>query len=161
MVTVSVTLNGRDPERRLTLALSAFRTDTDISQRKGSGRERELQQWQPSTDVSPGSALNQGDEDTFGPGTTRGPWDQFAANEKLFGVKTQFDENLYTTKLDRSAADFKEREREAQRIANEIIGVRLALRRTVQLFTVSVGRLERITRISPKRGTSTTSTTAV
>ena len=58
---------------------------------------------------------------------SRGPWDQFAANEKLFGVKTQFDESLYTTKLDRSAADFKEREREAQRIANEIIGVRSPL----------------------------------
>jgi PAB1-binding protein PBP1 len=100
----------------------AFRTDTDISQKKGAVRERELQQWQPSTDVPSGGA-NQGDEDTFGPGVSRGPWDQFAANEKLFGVRTQFDENLYTTKLDRSAADFKEREREAQRIANEIIGV--------------------------------------
>lgn len=73
---------------------------------------------------------NQGDEDTFGSGASRGPWDQFAANEKLFGVKTQFDENLYTTKLDRSAADFKEREREAQRIANEIIGVRCAFHLT-------------------------------
>lgn len=99
-----------------------FRTDTDISQKKGSGRERELQQWQPGVDVPPGGVPNQGDEDTFGSGASRGPWDQFAANEKLFGVKTQFDENLYTTKLDRSAADFKEREREAQRIANEIIG---------------------------------------
>jgi hypothetical protein len=43
-------------------------------------------------------------------------------NEKLFGVKTNFDEDVYTTKLDRSAADFKERERKAQKIANEING---------------------------------------
>lgn len=60
---------------------------------------------------------------TFGPGSNNISWDQFAANEKLFGVKTNFDEDVYTTKLDRSAADFKERERKAQRIANEIIGV--------------------------------------
>jgi hypothetical protein len=49
-------------------------------------------------------------------------------NEKLFGVKATFDEDAYTTKLDRSAPDFKERERKAQRIANEIIGVRLLAR---------------------------------
>lgn len=57
-------------------------------------------------------------------------WDQFAVNEKLFGVKTNFDEDTYTTKLDRSGADFKEREKRAQRLANEIIGVRITLRNT-------------------------------
>ena len=67
-----------------------------------------------------------GDDDTFGPGAANGngnTWDQFSANETLFGVKASFDEDVYTTKLDRSAPDFKERERKAQRIANEIIGV--------------------------------------
>ena len=33
-----------------------------------------------------------------------GKWDQFAANEKLFGVRTSFDENLYTTRLDKASA---------------------------------------------------------
>jgi PAB1-binding protein PBP1 len=60
---------------------------------------------------------------TFGPSSNNTSWDQFAANEKLFGVRTHFNEDVYTTKLDRSAADFKERERKAQRIADEIIGV--------------------------------------
>ena len=49
-----------------------------------------------------------------------GPWDQFVANEQLYGVTTSFDEAAYTTKLDRSAPDFKERERKAQQIAHEI-----------------------------------------
>jgi PAB1-binding protein PBP1 len=49
-----------------------------------------------------------------------GSWDQFVANEQLFGVTTSFDEAAYTTKLDRSAPDFKERERKAQQIADEI-----------------------------------------
>lgn len=50
-----------------------------------------------------------------------GDWDQFSANEKKFGVKTSFDENLYTTKLDHSKMDDKKR-LEAERIAREIEG---------------------------------------
>ncbi|KAJ7127004.1 hypothetical protein C8R44DRAFT_701925 [Mycena epipterygia] len=98
----------------------SFRTDADISQKKPGPRERELQAWQPSGDAAAvGGGL--GDDETFGAGS-KGQWDQFNVNEKLFGVKTSFDEDAYTTKLDRSAPDFKERERKAQRIANEIIG---------------------------------------
>ena len=46
-------------------------------------------------------------------------------NEKLFGVKASFDEDLYTTKLDRNAPDFKEKEKKAQQLANEILAVRV------------------------------------
>ncbi|KAF7330548.1 LsmAD domain-containing protein [Mycena venus] len=92
-------------------------------QKKPAPRERELQAWQPSPDAGPNlqTSGGVGDEETFGAGS-KGQWDQFNVNEKLFGVKTSFDEDAYTTKLDRSAPDFKERERKAQRIANEIIG---------------------------------------
>ncbi|KAJ7756399.1 hypothetical protein DFH07DRAFT_477591 [Mycena maculata] len=101
----------------------SFRTDADISQKKPAPRERELQAWQPSGDAGAtnSSSGGTGDDETFGTGS-KGQWDQFNVNEKLFGVKTSFDEDAYTTKLDRSAPDFKERERKAQRIANEIIG---------------------------------------
>ncbi|KAF7374915.1 LsmAD domain-containing protein [Mycena sanguinolenta] len=101
----------------------SFRTDADISQKKPAPRERELQAWQPSADggSGPQPSSGGGDDETFGTGS-KGQWDQFNANEKLFGVKTTFDEDAYTTKLDRNAPDFKERERKAQRIANEIIG---------------------------------------
>jgi len=109
--------------------LSAFRTDTDISQKKsstagGGGKERELQAWVPSSDALPARpAGGVGDEDTFGLGANgNSSWDQFYTNEKLFGVKASFDEDVYTTKLDRNAPDFKDRERKAQKIANEIIG---------------------------------------
>ena len=102
----------------------AFRTDADISHKKGAGRERDLQAWIPGSDTVPPPDGLVGDDDTFGPGANGNTsWDQFTANETLFGVKASFDEDLYTTKLDRSAPDFKERERKAQRIANEIIGV--------------------------------------
>jgi PAB1-binding protein PBP1 len=113
----------------------AFRTDADIIKTAAPRRDRELQAWQPNHDLSepmagppaplPLPQLTQGDDVTFGPGSRNVPWDQFAVNEKLFGVRTNFDEDAYTIKLDRSAADFKERERKAQKIANEIIGASL------------------------------------
>ncbi|KAL0354503.1 UNVERIFIED_CONTAM: Polyadenylate-binding protein-interacting protein 4 [Sesamum radiatum] len=48
-------------------------------------------------------------------------WDQFEANETLFGVKSTFNEELYTTKLERGP-QMRELEREALRIAREIEG---------------------------------------
>ena len=108
----------------------AFRTDTEISRAAAAKRERELQAWQPDAAEPPvlpvtGGFDHQGGDDvTFGPGaSSSGQWDQFAANERLFGVRTHYDEDEYTTRLDRSAKDFKERERRAEQIAAEITGV--------------------------------------
>ncbi|KAI0833465.1 LsmAD domain-containing protein [Trametes gibbosa] len=109
----------------------SFKTDTDISQKATARRERDLQAWQPEAadGDSPNAAagavqanVRNVDELTFGSGAAGVSWDQFAVNEKLFGVKAGFDEEAYTTKLDRNAPDFKEKERKAQQIANEIMG---------------------------------------
>ena len=48
-----------------------------------------------------------------------GEWDQFKANQELFNVNATFDENLYTTELDKSQMDSK-KIAEAERIAREI-----------------------------------------
>ncbi len=107
----------------------AFKTDTDISQ-KAQRRERELQTWQadlpvPTVGASGATHGQHSDDITFGAGSSgNSGWNQFTANEKLFGVKTGFDEELYTTKLDRSGADYAEREKRAQALANEIMRVR-------------------------------------
>ncbi|KAH8822881.1 LsmAD domain-containing protein [Flagelloscypha sp. PMI_526] len=91
-----------------------FHTDTDISAKKGKGAERELQAWQPDQPANDGDAYDMSN-------TNGKQWDQFAANETMFGVTTSWDENQYTTPLDRSAPDFKEKERKAQMQANEIM----------------------------------------
>jgi PAB1-binding protein PBP1 len=57
-------------------------------------------------------------------GAITGAWDQFAVNERLTGAKTDFDEELYTTKLNRGGADYRKREKEAERLAKEIMTVR-------------------------------------
>jgi hypothetical protein len=48
-----------------------------------------------------------------------GEWDQFRANEELFDVIATFDENMYTTELDKSAID-RNKLKEAEKLAREI-----------------------------------------
>lgn len=89
-------------------------TDAAISKKKGDfGKERELHRWSPETsEGTVASSLNS---------ESCGQWDQFATNEKLFGLKTDFNEEMYTTKLDRSSAHIRANEANAERIAKEIM----------------------------------------
>ncbi|EFW23269.1 PAB1 binding protein Pbp1 [Coccidioides posadasii str. Silveira] len=90
---------------------SSFRTDTDISGNQP-GRERELQRWEPGPDAVVEMSLE-------GSAST-GTWDQFETNARLFGATSSYDENLYTTRIDRNDPSYKQREAEAARIAREI-----------------------------------------
>ncbi|PWN24136.1 hypothetical protein BCV69DRAFT_21047 [Microstroma glucosiphilum] len=107
-----------------------FRTDVEISARGGPdpfGEGRTLQKWSDDPGLA---ALDSGLETSFaagnnatnGSGSSGGAWDQFAANEARFGIKSNYEETMYTTKLDRSGKDFKEREKRAEKLAAEIMG---------------------------------------
>ncbi|KAG8528108.1 uncharacterized protein KY384_007024 [Bacidia gigantensis] len=89
----------------------AFRTDADISNRKG-GQERELQPW-----VAPGVETH---DQALEASEPTGTWDQFQANENLFGVKSDYDENIYTTRIDKSHPNYRQREAEARRLAQRM-----------------------------------------
>ncbi|VEU33499.1 unnamed protein product [Pseudo-nitzschia multistriata] len=52
-------------------------------------------------------------------GGSIGVWDQFEANQDLINVKPSYNENLYTTELDKSQIDSKQKAA-AERIAREI-----------------------------------------
>ena len=88
-----------------------FRTDADISGNLAV-RQRELQPWQPDPQDNLTLSLNNG-ENSSG-------WDQFAINEKLYGVKSDYDENFYTTSIDRSHPEYRQRAAAADRKAREI-----------------------------------------
>lgn len=103
-----------------TANVSDFQTDADISRAAGMGRERELRPWRPDSDGYDEHLEHRTDE--------RKQWDQFAANEKLFGIRTSFDENEYTIPLDRESSDYKRRETEVERLASEIAQVPLHAR---------------------------------
>lgn len=94
---------------------TSFRTDTEISRTTDLPRERTLQRWAPeATDMSLDDlALEES-------GT--GSWDQFKANEQMYGVTSSFDMDMYTTAINKSHPLHTQREMEAKRLAKEIEG---------------------------------------
>lgn len=93
---------------------SGFKTDTAISNTAHSG-ERQLERWRPDTNSQPLQSLS-GTLDI----DSGGQWDQFAAHERMFGGKSSYNEEFYTTKLDRSHPEFEKRYQAAETIAREI-----------------------------------------
>lgn len=88
-----------------------FKTDAEISKRK-SLQDRELQKWEPEED---GHSLTL--EDTHGSN-----WDQFKINEQKFGVRTTYDEHLYTTKVPQASELTEAEVRRAEKLAKELEG---------------------------------------
>ncbi|KAI8630976.1 hypothetical protein F5Y19DRAFT_483620 [Xylariaceae sp. FL1651] len=91
---------------------SNFRTDSAISSSRP-GRERVLQPW-----VAPTGS--EGIDMALEESTSGRQWDQFAANKRQFGITTTYDENIYTTVIDKSHPQYKERLAKADRAAKEI-----------------------------------------
>ena len=99
----------------------SFRTDTEITGLGASANGRELQKWDSDLLSEPLESMTLG-----GGGGGRG-WDQFGVNEKLFGSQTNYNEEMYTTKLNRNRPDYKAMERKANQLAKEIESVSFAL----------------------------------
>lgn len=90
-----------------------IRTDTEISGNLAF-RERQLQPWTSNAETDVDLSLEASESGR--------KWDQFKANEQLFGVKSDYDENIYTTRIDRSNPSYREREAAAIRLAQDIEG---------------------------------------
>ncbi|TKY64293.1 Polyadenylate-binding protein-interacting protein 4 [Spatholobus suberectus] len=90
--------------------------DSVISQSRHVEIGRELQRWVPDEDHPQCPEL----ENIFDGPWNRG-WDQFETNEMLFGVTSTFNEEFYTTKLEKGPQT-RELEKQALRIAREIEG---------------------------------------
>ncbi|RKO96856.1 hypothetical protein CAUPRSCDRAFT_11446, partial [Caulochytrium protostelioides] len=101
--------------------VSGFRTDTAISGKGHGGRERELVVWDAGADATaPMTASMSSLTSGRGGSAGNGRWDQFAVNEAKFGVTTDYSEDAYTTIINKNRPAFREREREAERLAREI-----------------------------------------
>lgn len=108
-----LSLDSTTNETASTSSGSKFKTDTAISGQEGAIRERKLQRWEDSGDANAALTLEESTD-------TGRSWDQFAENERKFGVQSTYDEHYYTTAINRDAPDFDERERRAARLASEI-----------------------------------------
>ncbi|CAH8370000.1 unnamed protein product [Eruca vesicaria subsp. sativa] len=87
-------------------------TDSSISKSCHVGQGRELKPWVPDEEAPEGL------DDVFDESLKRG-WDQFKVNEELFGVTSTFNEEMYTTTLDRGSRT-RELEEKAMSVAKEI-----------------------------------------
>ena len=97
---------------------ASFRTDRDTANaNRRFGGERELQRWQPDAPDGNDGGLEGGLQ---GSKQSHGTWDQFAENERLFGLKTDYDESIYTTTIDKNHPQYKQRIAAAERKAREI-----------------------------------------
>ena len=95
---------------------SSFRTDTAISGGRNQG-ERVLQPWVPDSVEETDGSLESGRMRNAG----GGQWDQFAENARLFGVTTDYREEIYTTAIDKNHPLYKQRVAEADKKAREIL----------------------------------------
>lgn len=89
----------------------SFRTDTAISNSRF-GAERVLQPWVPDANDTFNGSLEKS--------ASGSQWDQFAENERLFGLQTDYDENIYTTAINKSHPQYRERIAAAEKKAREI-----------------------------------------
>jgi PAB1-binding protein PBP1 len=96
----------------ITGSRGGFRTDKAISN-SGAGVERVLQPWVPDSSDGIDGSLEQSK-------STGAKWDQFAANEQLFGLKSDYDENIYTTEIDKDHPQYRQRMAAADKKAREI-----------------------------------------
>jgi hypothetical protein len=75
-----------------------------------------LQRWEPTAGNRSDLAL----DDTGVSRSSTSTWDQFETNERLYGVRSDFNEDDYTIPIDRSDPSYRERAAKADRIAREI-----------------------------------------
>ncbi|PYH98333.1 hypothetical protein BO71DRAFT_65829 [Aspergillus ellipticus CBS 707.79] len=90
-----------------------FKTDADISGNLAL-RERTLKRWEPAADTDVDLSLETSNNSAG--------WDQFEANARLFGATSSYDENIYTTRIDKSDPTYRQKQADAARIAREIEG---------------------------------------
>ena len=97
-----------------------LQTDREIGalNKKGSN-EQELVPWNFGDSSSLTAGSESLDDMTLDDYKSEG-WDQIAVNREKFGVKCTYDEEIYTTHLDKEAPEYEERNARAAVIAREI-----------------------------------------
>ncbi|KAI3402586.2 SEC6 [Candida oxycetoniae] len=99
---------------------SEFKTDSDISseQKNKPFEERDLVKWEPEESDLQGLTLEEEEERHTSNGGAQ--WDQFKVNQEKFGVESTYDEHLYTTRINKTASDYKQKVLMAEKLAQEI-----------------------------------------
>lgn len=95
-----------------------FRTDQDIGLKNNNTPRQEMEKWVPDSNLNVSlEQLSLTDDTKDNNGKS---WDQFETNEQKFGVKSEFNEELYTTKINRNDPNYQKNLEKATKLAAEI-----------------------------------------
>ena len=116
ILSINYLINNNIPQEKNNYKNNAFKVDSQISKKNiNKKREEKLVKYEIKPEDKNNKYINQtleDEEDTN--------WDQFELNKKVYNVISTYDENLYTTKLDKNKIT-EEDKKFADKIYNEIM----------------------------------------
>ena len=116
ILSINYLINNNIPQEKNNYKNNAFKVDSKISKKNiNKTREEKLVKYEIKPEDKNNKYINQtleDEEDTN--------WDQFELNKKVYNVISTYDENLYTTKLDKNKIT-EEDKKFADKIYNEIM----------------------------------------
>ena len=116
ILSINYLINNNIPQEKNNYKNNTFKVDSQISKKSiNKTREEKLVKYEIKPEDKNNKYINQtleDEEDTN--------WDQFELNKKVYNVISTYDENLYTTKLDKNKIT-EEDKKFADKIYNEIM----------------------------------------
>ena len=116
ILSINYLINNNIPQEKNNYKNNTFKVDSQISKKNiNKTREEKLVKYEIKPEDKNNKYINQtleDEEDTN--------WDQFELNKKVYNVISTYDENLYTTKLDKNKIT-EEDKKFADKIYNEIM----------------------------------------
>ena len=116
ILSINYLINNNIPQEKNNFKNNAFKDDSQISKKNiNKTREEKLVKYEIKPEDKNNKYINQTLEDEEDIN-----WDQFELNKKVYNVISTYDENLYTTKLDKNKIT-EEDKKFADKIYNEIM----------------------------------------
>ena len=116
ILSINYLINNNIPQEKNNFKNNAFKVDSQISKKNiNKTREEKLVKYEIKPEDKNNKYINQTLEDEEDIN-----WDQFELNKKVYNVISTYDENLYTTKLDKNKIT-EEDKKFADKIYNEIM----------------------------------------
>ena len=116
ILSINYLINNNIPQEKNNYKNNAFKVDSQISKKSiNKTREEKLVKYEIKPEDKNNKYINQTLEDEEDIN-----WDQFELNKKVYNVISTYDENLYTTKLDKNKIT-EEDKKFADKIYNEIM----------------------------------------
>lgn len=142
----NINLNQQQQNKNL-IERESFKIDNEVTGLNLDKREKKLQAWGGDNNDSEDNGIGgmSLDDDNSLNSNHRGAgnqqqnrnWDQFATHERMYGTRSDYHEDIYTTKLDRSGTDYRAREQRAAQLEKEILNVRFIFALTAFFYTFS------------------------